>query len=1146
MKPFSLFSVIGLVILSSACNKADEMFDIPPEAHLTFHTSSSAELAQQSKLETFLTESAVPYGSINFYEIHVMNSGENKAQIGEFKFLINPSLYELNHNCPSELKFRESCKLDIRFDSAAGKLGDIFSTLYVDYNDQREGKLESQLPFGVKVDGQPSLWFAKDNLQTITPNDGIIKEREFPLSAVNGNGVSTEIKVLHNSALLKATDESFVILPAIEPLFSFDGLQASDFSIDWSKSTCSQNMLEISQVCKLNVKFNPTSASPSVRKARLIGNYRNNARSTTSYIELIGTATNAQIPYTISSVTSNIPATSIVGQENIFNVSIAKAGTSGLSNLSVSILGEQFSEVVADRIGCASPMVSASCVLKIKLNPTQAKAYPLTVKVNWNGVISDYNFSSTAIAPTLTASTPDFETIRFGESKERFVTFQNIGNGGISIENITLDSINSSSSMTIAANGNGCTGSIANNGSCQIKIKYSPTSSLHDVNKIFFKYKAGTQTGLPKEVSILKTLSTSQDISVIGGTNDNGVQLIDFGDVLFSSTPTAVQEIKIGVMGVALGSPLPILPVIASSPLLIVYKDNFAANCADRVGPDLGDNCKIIFKFNGPVNVCNNLNASTGKCDTITSSEIQLFPSINKRIKIRYTPVKPLLLVTNTVFSFTTPTGLSLPIDINVKSSTSVSKITNLTSSLSGPGCSKFTLVQACTNNEVLNSGCKVRPTFLSSEVGTFACTLTMTYKNAIESTTFSRDVNLTVVSTDTFTLAANPNSVLDYGSLLNSSNVPIERLVTLSKRGGNSSLTLSSANAQLSGSLSSGIVVDYNNCVNLGSADCVLKIRLNPSLVSVGMNLTGILKINYNNGTNSLSINLKANILSADQLIGFKSSSAVVTSQDFGSVVTNRSSKLSINISNTGNVPATLNAISIVKSDSLDPLADNIFSYSGSCSQTQLALGANCALDISFNPKLTQAYSGRLRVQYADSAKDIFLNLSGMGISPVRIFAGGNSSYQNTCILKSNGELVCIGSNDLNQTRSSSTSLVTALNTSLPIFPAGIKVKDVSIGGGHICAIVNDHRVSTSDTINRVVCWGKGSFGQLGTNEIITKRLAFSGSTVYFVDLSNKNVEQIATGDDHTCAMTNDAKLFCWGRNHRNQLGFTSTSTTE
>ncbi|MCL2825705.1 MAG: hypothetical protein FWD57_17065, partial [Polyangiaceae bacterium] len=92
-----------------------------------------------------------------------------------------------------------------------------------------------------------------------------------------------------------------------------------------------------------------------------------------------------------------------------------------------------------------------------------------------------------------------------------------------------------------------------------------------------------------------------------------------------------------------------------------------------------------------------------------------------------------------------------------------------------------------------------------------------------------------------------------------------------------------------------------------------------------------------------------------------------------------------------------------------------------------------------------------------------------------------------------------------------------------------GLDAGAISITGGatHSCAVMNPQGP---------LCWGSNAFGQLG-DSTTTQSLV----PVAVVGL-DEDLAAVSAGDNHTCGITSGGDVFCWGQNTLGQLGDGST----
>ena len=94
----------------------------------------------------------------------------------------------------------------------------------------------------------------------------------------------------------------------------------------------------------------------------------------------------------------------------------------------------------------------------------------------------------------------------------------------------------------------------------------------------------------------------------------------------------------------------------------------------------------------------------------------------------------------------------------------------------------------------------------------------------------------------------------------------------------------------------------------------------------------------------------------------------------------------------------------------------------------------------------------------------------------------------------------------------------------------SGRTAKAIAAGNSHTCAILDNDEVK---------CWGTNSHGQLGLGNKVSATSPGSST----VNLGNdRTVKALSLGNDHACAVLDNDKIKCWGRNSHGQLGLGDT----
>jgi alpha-tubulin suppressor-like RCC1 family protein len=142
-------------------------------------------------------------------------------------------------------------------------------------------------------------------------------------------------------------------------------------------------------------------------------------------------------------------------------------------------------------------------------------------------------------------------------------------------------------------------------------------------------------------------------------------------------------------------------------------------------------------------------------------------------------------------------------------------------------------------------------------------------------------------------------------------------------------------------------------------------------------------------------------------------------------------------------------------------------------------------------------------------------------GLDGVSQVAAGDG---HACACRNDGSVVCWGDNSQGQLGDGTTN-----DSSSPVPVEGLPASDLLAAGDMFaCAVSRDEEVW---------CWGMNSAGQVG-----------SGSTEWSVPVPERvvgleHVKALETGERHACAVTSDARVWCWGAGGFGQLGDSGSS---
>lgn len=135
-----------------------------------------------------------------------------------------------------------------------------------------------------------------------------------------------------------------------------------------------------------------------------------------------------------------------------------------------------------------------------------------------------------------------------------------------------------------------------------------------------------------------------------------------------------------------------------------------------------------------------------------------------------------------------------------------------------------------------------------------------------------------------------------------------------------------------------------------------------------------------------------------------------------------------------------------------------------------------------------------------------------------IRQISAQNSYH--TCGVTTEGGVKCWGANFYHQLGDGTT-----VGRSTPVDVIGLStgVAAVATGEYHTCALTE---------VGGVKCWGGDDGGEPGS------RIGFRSDRPVDIAGLTANVAAIAAGSDHTCALMKDGSVKCWGKNRYGQLG--------
>lgn len=136
--------------------------------------------------------------------------------------------------------------------------------------------------------------------------------------------------------------------------------------------------------------------------------------------------------------------------------------------------------------------------------------------------------------------------------------------------------------------------------------------------------------------------------------------------------------------------------------------------------------------------------------------------------------------------------------------------------------------------------------------------------------------------------------------------------------------------------------------------------------------------------------------------------------------------------------------------------------------------------------------------------------------------------SFASSCALFDDGTARCWGSNRHHGLGVPSSELANGIST--VDFGPNRHATALGSGTGHTCAVLDD---------GAVACWGQNAVGQLGRPD------PYDHAPAEVRLPQGHRAVQVSVGDQHTCALSDEGAVWCFGDNHQLQLGTAQTPTS-
>jgi alpha-tubulin suppressor-like RCC1 family protein len=170
--------------------------------------------------------------------------------------------------------------------------------------------------------------------------------------------------------------------------------------------------------------------------------------------------------------------------------------------------------------------------------------------------------------------------------------------------------------------------------------------------------------------------------------------------------------------------------------------------------------------------------------------------------------------------------------------------------------------------------------------------------------------------------------------------------------------------------------------------------------------------------------------------------------------------------------------------------------------------------------------------------AVDLGAGRTAVSIATASVAPGGH-----TCAILDDASVRCWGRNNAGQLGYGNTSTAPQVESpaalgAVPVRSVGDGSAVISAGAAHTCVVTQGFEGRPGP----VQCWGSGANGRLGNGSTASIGDDENADQIGWVYTGKASID-IAAGGAHTCTVTSDHEVYCWGDNSYGQLGYGNTT---